>query len=192
VCGGSVVYLGGFDDARSRALPKSHEARSHVLIGGSNDPRDDLSWALDVYERAVAVATAQPARAIVFGISSIGARKVRGRVECVGFVSDDRLLELYQTSLAYIHPSWFEGFSLTLLEAMQCGTPVFAPAGSSNAEAAGDGAYRSSTTAASALRRILQDGGEWELASARAWQRGQMFQWKRCAAAIAAKMAAAK
>ena len=118
-------------------------------------------------------------------------QQARGRVECVGFVSDDRLLDLYATALAYIHPSSFEGFSLTLLEAMQCGTPVFAPAGSSNAEAAGDGAYGSSATAASALRTILQDRGEWELASASAWERGQLFQWHRCAAAIAAKMAAA-
>lgn len=188
---GSVAYLGGFDDARSRIVPKSYEARSHVLIGASNDPRDDLSWALEVYEEAIAGAAAQPPPAILFGISSIGARQARGRVECVGFVSDDRLLDLYATALAYIHPSSFEGFSLTLLEAMQCGTPVFAPAGSSNAEAAGDGAYGSSATAASALRTILQDRGEWELASASAWERGQLFQWHRCAAAIAAKMAAA-
>jgi glycosyltransferase involved in cell wall biosynthesis len=187
----SVAYLGGFEDAESRTIPRSFEDRSHVLISGSNDPRDDLSWALDVYEGAITGVALQPPPAIVFGTSTVGARHVKGRVECIGFIGDDtRLLELYRTALAYIHPASFEGFGLMPLEAMQCGTPVLAPAGSSNAEAVGDGAYSSSTAAAANLQTILQDRSKWELASARAWERGKGFQWNKCAATIATTMTA--
>jgi glycosyltransferase involved in cell wall biosynthesis len=187
----SVAYLGGFEDAESRTVPKPFEARSHVLISGSNDPRDDLSWALDVYDQAIQGVAVRPPRAIVFGIATVGARQPQGRVECVGFVSDDRLLELYRTALAYIHPSSLEGFGLMPLEAMQCGTPVFTPAGSAVGEVVGDSAYNSKAAAAARLRTILQDRGEWELASSTAWERGKTFQWSRCAATISTTMTAA-
>ena len=159
-----------------------------MLISSSDDPRDDLSWALDVYEEAISD-MAQPPPAVVFGTSSVGGRRLKGRVECAGFIGDDvRLLDLYRTALAYIHPASFEGFGLMPLEAMQCGTPVFAPAGSSNAEAVGDGAYGTSAAAAINLRTILQDRRKWELASASAWERGKRFQWNACASRIATTM----
>ncbi len=47
-------------------------------------------------------------------------------VHLVGLVSEDDLRALYQYALAYVFPSFYEGFGLPPLEAMQCGTPVAA------------------------------------------------------------------
>lgn len=46
------------------------------------------------------------------------------RVHMIGYVSDEELRALYQKATAYIHPSLFEGFGLTVLEAMSAGCPV--------------------------------------------------------------------
>src|SRR5205085_2083871 len=41
-----------------------------------------------------------------------------------GEVSDQHLAELYSGALAVVYPSWYEGFGLPVLEAMQCGACV--------------------------------------------------------------------
>ncbi|MBA2732443.1 MAG: glycosyltransferase family 4 protein [Acidobacteria bacterium] len=41
-----------------------------------------------------------------------------------GYVSDADLPALYTGALCFVYPSYFEGFGLPPLEAMQCGTPV--------------------------------------------------------------------
>ena len=52
---------------------------------------------------------------------------LNGTVEFHGFIPDDRLVEYYTTSNAFVLPSISstqEGFGLVLLEALACGTPV--------------------------------------------------------------------
>ena len=48
------------------------------------------------------------------------------RVHLVGLVSEQDLKALYQYAFTYAFPSFYEGFGLPPLEAMQCGTPVIA------------------------------------------------------------------
>jgi glycosyltransferase involved in cell wall biosynthesis len=56
-----------------------------------------------------------------------------------GLVSDPDLLALYKNALAYVFPSFYEGFGLPPLEAMQCGTPVIASKTSATPEICGEG-----------------------------------------------------
>ena len=53
----------------------------------------------------------------------IKALNLQKNVELLGHVSEDRLIELYQTSEAFILPSLYEGLPTVLLEAMACGAP---------------------------------------------------------------------
>jgi glycosyltransferase involved in cell wall biosynthesis len=51
------------------------------------------------------------------------AASVRG-VDLRGFVSDDQLKHLYRTSLAFVYPSYLEGFGVPILEAASAGLPI--------------------------------------------------------------------
>jgi len=57
----------------------------------------------------------------------------------VGLVSEENIYALYQNALAYVFPSFYEGFGLPPLEAMQCGTPVVASNVSAIPEVCGEG-----------------------------------------------------
>ncbi|WP_159077105.1 glycosyltransferase [Halococcoides cellulosivorans] len=47
-------------------------------------------------------------------------------VEVLGYVSKERLIELYSSAAAFYFPSTYEPFGLPILEALACGTPVVA------------------------------------------------------------------
>lgn len=44
----------------------------------------------------------------------------------LGFVPDEDLVAIYNLASVYVQPSFYEGFSLPILEALACGTPVVA------------------------------------------------------------------
>jgi len=67
--------------------------------------------------------------------------RLAGRVHMIGFVTDEQLLALYKAASAYVHPSLFEGFGLTLLEAMAAGCPVITSNLYSLPEVAGDAGW---------------------------------------------------
>ncbi|WP_265555298.1 glycosyltransferase family 4 protein [Serratia grimesii] len=50
--------------------------------------------------------------------------KETGDIEFLGRVDDKRLVELYQNALAFVFPSFYEGFGIPPLEAQACGCPV--------------------------------------------------------------------
>ena len=49
---------------------------------------------------------------------------IRKKIKFLGFVDDKKLADLYRGAVAFISPSFYEGFGLTFLEAMASGTPV--------------------------------------------------------------------
>ncbi|MBN2307052.1 glycosyltransferase family 4 protein [Candidatus Peregrinibacteria bacterium] len=64
---------------------------------------------------------------------------VENSVHLVGLVSEENVYSLYLNALAYVFPSFYEGFGLPPLEAMQCGTPVLVSNVSAIPEVCGEG-----------------------------------------------------
>jgi glycosyltransferase involved in cell wall biosynthesis len=58
-------------------------------------------------------------------------------VKFIGYVPDADLPALYSGAQCFVYPSYFEGFGLPVLEAMQCGAPVIAGNQTSLPEVAG-------------------------------------------------------
>jgi hypothetical protein len=57
---------------------------------------------------------------------------------CLGKVSEDRLIDLYQHTVCVMFPSLYEGFGFPVLEALACGVPVMTTRRSSLPEVGGD------------------------------------------------------
>lgn len=60
-------------------------------------------------------------------------------VKFLGFLSEEDLVLAYNGALAYVLPSFYEGFGLPILEAFKCGTPVCASNTSCIPEICGEG-----------------------------------------------------
>ena len=58
--------------------------------------------------------------------SMVRENNLQNCVKDIGFVSDAKLVELYQNALVTVIPSLYEGFGFSLLEAMACYCPVIA------------------------------------------------------------------
>lgn len=85
------------------------------------------------------------------------------RVEFTGFLSDDRLIKLYNESDFFVFPSFYEGFGLPPLEAMACGLPVLVSNVTSLPEVCGDAAlycdpYANDDIAKKMLELAVDDG----------------------------------
>lgn len=69
-------------------------------------------------------------------VKSLGAES---SIHLVGLVSEEDIHSLYLNAFAYVFPSFYEGFGLPPLEAMQSGTPVLASNVSAIPEVCGEG-----------------------------------------------------
>ncbi|MCS6927333.1 MAG: glycosyltransferase family 4 protein [Candidatus Binatia bacterium] len=115
---------------------------------------------------------------------------VADRVQCVGYVSEPELDDLYRRAVAVVSPSTYEGFGLPVLEAMTRGVPVVAWDIPVMREVAGEAAMlvRSGDVAglAQALFRIGTNRAEREALSEAGKQRAGQFSWHRSAASFLA------
>ncbi|MEO7598651.1 MAG: glycosyltransferase family 1 protein, partial [Opitutus sp.] len=134
---------------RPASAPRVWSPGSPWLMVGSLEPRKNHACALDAYE--LYHARSPQRRPLVFaggrGWKSealhdrIRAMADRGvPVTWLGYVPDDDLAKLYESSFALLAPSWHEGFGLPLAEAMNAGLPALASLRASLPEIGGDAA----------------------------------------------------
>lgn len=120
---------------------------------------------------------------------------IAGRVRFPGALTPVAKLALYHTAAACVAPSRYEGFGLTPLEAMACGTPVIAADASSTPEVTGDAAILvppdDVAGFAAALVRVLSDDALAGRLAAAGRARAATFTWERTAAATVAVYAGA-
>jgi alpha-1,3-rhamnosyl/mannosyltransferase len=167
-----------------RPLPPGAAPRPYFLHAGTIEPRKNLDLLLAAW------------RAIYrrYGVELLLAGRAakpneipapEPGLQILGPVSEEELASLYSGALAVVVPSLYEGFGLPVLEAMQCGTPVFASDDPALRECGGDGAFyigRSDVQGwiAAMDRAVCQP--QW-LASfrERALQRAALFSWEKTA-----------
>ena len=123
---------------------------------------------------------------------------LEGRVELLGWVTDDELRACYRGAVALLHPTRYEGYGgYPALEAMTLGTPVVGLRAPGATEALQGAAVlldsEDPVALAEQLRLLLRDRGtrREELAAA-GRQRVAMLRWDRTAAAFAQRFAEAR
>jgi glycosyltransferase involved in cell wall biosynthesis len=117
------------------------------------------------------------------------------RVVFPGFVGGDDLPALYGAADLFVHPSLDEGFGLTAIEAMACGTPVACSSASALPEVT-DGAAAlfdpgDATGIAAVLGALLKDEALRTWLRERGLRRASRASWRACAEPTAAAYEAA-
>ncbi len=160
----------------------SAEAPRHFLYVGDDEPRKDLTTLLAAYELYRRGAE-DPLGLVLAGSAS--ANGVGVRIE--ERPGPSRLAELYAEAAALVHPSLYEGFGLTLLEAMRAGTPVIAARVAGAAEVCGDAARyaepRDPAALASQMAEIAAQPALRKELAALARRRAASFSWDASARA---------
>lgn len=95
---------------------------------------------------------------------------------------------IYQSAVAMIYPSFFEGFGIPVLEALWSKLPVITSTVSCLPEAGGDGAYyvdpNSPEQMADAMKHIYSDSVLAASMIEKGWHHAQNFTQKKCADAV--------
>ncbi|MBO4648314.1 MAG: WecB/TagA/CpsF family glycosyltransferase [Lentisphaeria bacterium] len=105
-----------------------------------------------------------------------------------GFVPAELLLSLYRKAACYVFPSFFEGFGLSLIEAMHCGTPC-ACSNTSSLKEIGEGAALlfdpdKSEEIAAALKELLGSETRREELRKAGYERAALYTWEKAASAF--------
>jgi glycosyltransferase involved in cell wall biosynthesis len=117
-------------------------------------------------------------------------RGLEARFRWLQNVPDDDLPAIYRWARATIAPSLYEGFGMTLIESMACGTPVAVARNGVYEEVAGAAAEyfspRSQAELARCLMALSQDDGLHQQLTRLGQERARSFTWRAMAEATLA------
>jgi len=161
------------------------EEEDYVLYAGTLEPRKGLDDLIAAWSSL----TPRP-RLVLCGDAGWGSPVTRvPGVEVTGYVSRERLRELYRHARAFVYPSRYEGFGIPPLEAMACGAPVIATRVGAIPEYASGVAELVAPGNVDALRdaltRVLRDASLRRELRRRGPERARMFGWDRGATTMA-------
>jgi len=161
-------------------VPGDKPREDYVLLVGSIELRKRPLVAADAAEacgRRLVVAGPERDAELVAELRRRGA-------ELRGYVPQAELVRLYQRAAAVLVPTSYEGFGLTVAEAMACGAPVVAAPDPAVREVGGDAvAYAEPERFAETLAAVLEEAERW---SAAALARARAFSWDETAGRTAA------
>jgi glycosyltransferase involved in cell wall biosynthesis len=186
------VVLLGYDAARFMpAAPTAAPGETpYALFVGNVMPHKNLIRLVEAFSdgtvgipgRLMIRGWGRPAhvRALRDRIAALG---LADRVDWRPYTPEDELPDLYRQARMLLLPSLYEGFGLTALEAMACGTPVIVSDRSSLPEVAGEAGVfvdaEERASIASAIRRLFTDDALARTHTERGLARARRFSWEQ-------------
>lgn len=169
--------------------------RDYILALGSIQPRKNLVRLIEAYSYLYEHCTGVDLpRLVIAGkkgwlesdVFRIASQSVAAQdILFIGYVPDSELPALYSGAVCFVYPSYFEGFGLPVLEAMQCGTPVIAGNRTSLPEVIGDAGILidpfDSKNIASAMADLISNKKLRGDLQARGLIRAKAFNWRATA-----------
>jgi glycosyltransferase involved in cell wall biosynthesis len=194
-----VVTPLGVDDhfhpptpGEAAAFRAKHGIKSPFILTVSTlEPRKNLPRLLEAFEK---IKEQIPHRLVIVGPEgwrtgalhdTIEWLDLGDRLQMTGFVPDDELPYWYAAADLFAFPSLYEGFGLTVLEAMACGAPVLTSNVSALPEVGGDAAVYvdplSVDVIAEQLLELVTNDERRSALSAAGQIRAAEFKWERTA-----------
>ena len=162
-------------------------SQRYILFVGSLDPRKNLERLL---QSLMLLSDIRNLELVIVGSWSsifrpVSVNRPKRRTRLLGYVPDEDLPALYSGATLFIMPSLFEGFGLSVLEAMACGAPVISSYAGALPEVVGDAAMQIDPTSvegmAEAMRTLLSEDGLREELRQKGLERACLFSWERSA-----------
>jgi glycosyltransferase involved in cell wall biosynthesis len=164
-----------------------------ILFFSTIEPRKNLVTLLDAYAELLQQDVSTPPL-VVMGrkgwlyqetLAHISVLGLSERVILTDWVRDYDVPAIINLAEVFVFPSLYEGFGLTPLEAMACGTPVISSNASSLPEVIGDAGIliepRDSAGFAEAMRRVLSDESLQRALRGKGLKQAGRFTWERTA-----------
>lgn len=116
------------------ALARVRIASPYLLTIGRLETKKNVCTLIEAFTRyKLSRGIGDPLQLVLVGLPGAGyeairvaiaASPVRNEIRELGYVSEEEKIALLSQAEALVHPSWYEGFGFTPLEAMACGCPV--------------------------------------------------------------------
>ncbi len=176
------------DRLLNQSKTKTEINGKYILFVGNAHPHKNVEGLLKAFQ--ILKKTNASLKLVLVGKSSYFWQRLQEKyrdpdIIYTGFVTDIQLTALYQNAVAYIEPSFEEGFGIPILEAMALGAPVVSSSAGSLPEVGGEAAIYfnpknipemankiSSVIESASLRKELIKKGQ---------TRVKLFSWKHLA-----------
>lgn len=190
-----VVYCGNRDtllkeeDNVNLITKFSLKKNEYFLSVGTIEPRKNYGTLLKAFKQYKEMTHSDKKLCIAGGygwmqenftqdIRELGLEK---EVVVTGYVSDTELSNLYRYCFSFVYTTWYEGFGLPVLEAMNFGKPVIASNITSIPEVTGDSALLinpgKAEETADCMKRLDEDGKLYQELAEKAIKRSGKFSW---------------
>ncbi|WP_077154408.1 glycosyltransferase family 4 protein [Bacteroides bouchesdurhonensis] len=177
----------------SDTIYKYIETDDYLFFLGNTDPKKNTSRVLKAYslylkqsERKRPLLIADVKEDYIDNIlQSEQLKAIKPYLRFPGYIPNTDLVNIYNSSFAFLYPSLRESFGIPMLEAMACGTPVIASNTSAMPEIAGEGACLANPFSpediAQHIIRLEKDKGFYQQQVEYGLKRCQSFSWKKTA-----------
>lgn len=190
----------GVDPARFYPRPPQQIVRvsakyglsgDYVLMVGSLDPRKNLTTLFKAWE--IVSHYHGDVNLVIAGGKGHAFRNMRmddlpTGTRLLGYVDESDLPFLYSGAVAYVNPSLYEGFGLSVLEAMACGTAVVASNNTALPEVVGEAGLlvdpHDTHAIAAGLRSLISEPIARKLLARKGLERARMYSWENTAEQI--------
>ncbi len=167
-----------------------------ILFAGTLEPRKNVAGLLHAYRLLLDRAGANEVNPDLILAGSRGwlfdktrallaELRLTDRVRWIDSPPEADLAALYNLATLFVLPSYYEGFGLTVLEAMACGAPTIISDRGSLPEIAGGAALEidpdDPSKLADAIERVLNDSALQRELRHKGPERVKEFSWERCA-----------
>ncbi|MBJ7313310.1 glycosyltransferase [Rugamonas sp. CCM 8940] len=179
------------EDAATALRARYGLSRRFIMYTGGVDYRKNIEGLIEAYAMLPEALRRGHQLAVVCSIQPTDRHRLQqlatklglpdGDLVLTGFVSDDDLVSLYNSTALFVFPSLQEGFGLPALEAMQCGVPVIGSDSSSIPEVIGraDALFDPTSVAAisAKMAQVLDDAGFAATLAAHGLEQAKLFSW---------------
>lgn len=166
----------------------------YILSLGTLEPRKNLDGAIRSFAKLIEEQNIKDLYLVLVGTPGWKYDKImeevskknflKERIIFTGYVPESDLAALYSSALAFVYPSFYEGFGLPPLEAMQCGVPVITSNTSSLPEVVGEAGImvdpKDTDALCHSMLEIYNKSSLRESMSLKSLAQAKLFSWERC------------